>query len=241
MKVSEQFKATIKAYLDNRAAIDEQFAATYAKPEKSLDECINYILQQVQKQGYAGYADDEIYGMTVHYYDEDELKDIQPVKCRVVVNHVVELSEEDKAEARRRAIEAYQTKCVHDEEAAARRREIVAEYEGKYREDKGRYLGLMITDGKITIRPLQSVADFVAEGEAMHHCVFDNGNYKRADTLILSARDNDDKRIETIELNLETFNVLQSRGVCNGITQKHDAILGLVNSNMNRIMKLAKT
>ena len=126
MKVSEQFKATIKAYLDNRAAIDEQFAATYAKPEKSLDECINYILQQVQKQGYAGYADEEIYGMAVHYYDEDELTDIKPVKFRVVVNHVVELSEEDKAEARRRAIEEYQTKCVHDEEAAARKREADA-------------------------------------------------------------------------------------------------------------------
>ena len=33
MKVSEQFKSTIKAYLDNMAAVDSLFAPVYQKPD----------------------------------------------------------------------------------------------------------------------------------------------------------------------------------------------------------------
>ena len=90
MEVSNGFKAVIKAYLDDRASNDELFAATYAKPNKSLDECCNYILQEVHKSGQNGFADEEIFGMAVHYYDEDDIKDVKPVNARVVVNHHVD-------------------------------------------------------------------------------------------------------------------------------------------------------
>lgn len=90
MEVSNQFKAVIKAYLDDRASNDELFAATYAKPNKSLDECCNYILQEVYKSGCNGFADEEIFGMAVHYYDEDDIKDVKPINARVVVNHHVD-------------------------------------------------------------------------------------------------------------------------------------------------------
>lgn len=90
MEVSNQFKAVIKAYLDDRASNDELFAATYAKPNKSLDECCNYILSEVQKSGQNGFADEEIFGMAVHYYDEDGIKDVKPINARVVVNHHVD-------------------------------------------------------------------------------------------------------------------------------------------------------
>ena len=133
MKASEQFKATIKAYLDERASGDALFATAYAKPNKTIDECVNYILQQVQKQGYAGYTDDEVFGMAIHYYDEDTLTDIKPVNCRVVVNHVVELTEGEMAELRERAKEQYQLKCVHEEEAAARKRESEAKAKAQAR------------------------------------------------------------------------------------------------------------
>lgn len=43
MKVSEQFKSTIKAYLDNMAAVDSLFAPVYQKPTKNIDNCITYI------------------------------------------------------------------------------------------------------------------------------------------------------------------------------------------------------
>mgnify|MGYP000296788918 FL=1 len=48
----------------------------------------------------------------------------------------------------------------------------------------------------------------------MHHCVFTNEYYLKADSLILSATI-DGKRIETIEVSLKRMEVVQSRGVCN--------------------------
>lgn len=107
-KVSTSFKNTIKAYLDKRAAEDALFAQTYAKENKNLDECCNYILQEVKKSGYCGFDDDEIYNMAIHYYDEDDIKDVKSVSAKVVVNHTVELSEEEKAEAKEKAKADYE-------------------------------------------------------------------------------------------------------------------------------------
>ena len=46
--------------------------------------------------------------MAVHYYDEDEIEVGMAITCRVAVNHLVELTEEEKAEARQEAIKQYQ-------------------------------------------------------------------------------------------------------------------------------------
>lgn len=39
-----------------------------------------------------------------HYYDEADIEIGKPIDCKVVVNHHVELTEEEKAEARKEAI-----------------------------------------------------------------------------------------------------------------------------------------
>ena len=83
MKVSEQFKSTIKAYLDNMAAVDSLFAPVYQKPTKNIDNCITYILNQVKKSGCCGFSDDEIFGMALHYYQEDNIEVGIPLKCNV--------------------------------------------------------------------------------------------------------------------------------------------------------------
>ena len=77
---TDYFKLTIQNYLDARAREDELFA-----PRN-------------------GFADEEIYSMALHYYDEEDIDIGKPVSCKVVVNHTVELTEEEKAEARRNAI-----------------------------------------------------------------------------------------------------------------------------------------
>lgn len=105
MKATDPFKTTIRAYLDNRAANDELFAKTYAKEGKNLDDCITYILNTVQKSGCNGFADDEIYGMAVHYYDEDKIEVGKPIQATVVVSHSVELTEEEKAAAKQKALD----------------------------------------------------------------------------------------------------------------------------------------
>ena len=47
-----------------------------------------------------------------HYYDENEIEVGKPIQCQVAVNHVVELTAEEKAEARQKAIRQYQEEEV---------------------------------------------------------------------------------------------------------------------------------
>ncbi len=108
MKASNHFKNTIKTYLEQRAETDVLFSFQYSKPEKNIDDCVTYILNEVKKSGCNGFADDEIYSMAVHYYDEDNIEVGKPMNAHVVVNHVVELTEEEKEQARKDAIQKVQ-------------------------------------------------------------------------------------------------------------------------------------
>ena len=80
----------------------------YRNPAKNIDDCVTYILNYVKKSGCNGFTDGEIYGQAVHYYDENEIEVGKPINCQVAVNHVVELTAEEKAEARQNAIRQYQ-------------------------------------------------------------------------------------------------------------------------------------
>ena len=53
-------KDAIKAYLDKRAQDDTLFAASYAKQNKSIDECFEYIVGEVRKKGNMVYLSDEM-------------------------------------------------------------------------------------------------------------------------------------------------------------------------------------
>lgn len=90
MSVSPAFKAQIENYLNELATKDELFATTLKKENKNIDDCITYILNQVQQSGKMGFADDEIYGMAVHYYDEDDIQVGKKVSAKVVVNHSID-------------------------------------------------------------------------------------------------------------------------------------------------------
>lgn len=109
MKATNHFQNTIKAYLDKRAEIDLLFSFRYSLPEKKLEDCVTYILNQVQKSGCNGFHDDEIFGMAVHFYDEDNIEIGKPINhAQVAVNHVVVLSAEEKEQARQDAMERAQ-------------------------------------------------------------------------------------------------------------------------------------
>ncbi len=107
MKGTENFERIIENYLMSRAAEDELFALRFNNPTKTIDKCITYIINQVYKSGCSGFPDDEIYSMAVHYYDED-VEVGNPIHCHVIVNQPVELTEEEKVEARQNAIRQYQ-------------------------------------------------------------------------------------------------------------------------------------
>ena len=108
MKGTDHFKRTIQMYLEQRAEEDTLFAKNYRNPAKNIDDCVTYILNYVQKSGCNGFTDGEIYGQAVHYYDENEIEVGKPIQCQVAVNHIVELTAEEKAEARQQAVRRYQ-------------------------------------------------------------------------------------------------------------------------------------
>lgn len=111
MTGTEHFKQAIKAYLDERAKADELFAVSYAKANKNLDDCITFILNQakaIAQEGGCGMTDDEVYSLATHYYDEDNIEVGKAINCGVIVNHRVELSEQEKTEAREKSLKAYQ-------------------------------------------------------------------------------------------------------------------------------------
>ena len=108
MKATEHFKQTIKAYLDERAKNDELFAVSYTKGNKNMDDCVTFILNQVKRSKCMGLTDEEVYSLAVHFFDEDDIEIGNSIACNVIVNHTVELTEEEKAKARQEALKEYQ-------------------------------------------------------------------------------------------------------------------------------------
>lgn len=104
MKATDYFKQTIQNYLEQRAESDMLFAPRYHNPRKSIDDCITYILNEVRRSGCNGFADDEIYSMALHYYDEEDIDVGKPINCKVVVNHTIELTEEEKRQVHEQAL-----------------------------------------------------------------------------------------------------------------------------------------
>lgn len=101
------------------------------------------------------------------------------------------------------------------------------------------FIGMVISNGNVVIQVLPTVKDVEQEGKAMHHCVFTNKYYKRLDSLLLTAKVNDE-RVETIEVDLKRYQLVQSRGVCNQNSKYHNEIISLVNKSMNIIKKFNK-
>ena len=103
-----------------------------------------------------------------------------------------------------------------------------------YTKEKRKFFGLEFIKGNISVNPLKTIAEFYDEGEFMNHCVFHSGYYKKKNSLILSAKINDTP-VETIEISLKPLKIIQARGTGNEITEFHDEIMEIVNSNLYQI------
>jgi len=121
-----------------------------------------------------------------------------------------------------------------EKEAEAQRRQKAIENEERFQALKAPFFGIAFTDGTIQVRVLESVQEYIEEGQALHHCVFTNEYHLKEKSLILSASI-DGKPIETIEVSLETMEVLQCRGLMNQNTEYHERIIELVHQNMKQI------
>lgn len=124
----------------------------------------------------------------------------------------------------------------HEHEKREKKRECLLKNEKAYSDLKAHFIGLEFSDGQLHVRVLKDVNEFYEEGNTLKHCVFTNEYFLKPDTLVLSAQING-KRIETVEVSLENFQVLQSRGVRNLNTEFHDKIISLVNRNAHLIQE----
>lgn len=114
------------------------------------------------------------------------------------------------------------------------------ESEEKYQKIKQKFFDLSFKNENIIVTVLKSVQEFYEEGKAMSHCVYSNKYYEKKDALIMSARTPAGERIETIEIDLKSYKILQSRGRFNKATAHHETIVNLVNDNMNLIKQYGR-
>jgi len=143
--------------------------------------------------------------------------------------------EHDKLSSKKHAI-LERERLVREQEAEERRKLKAIEDEKKFIEMRKMFFGMVFSDGKITVRVLESIDEFLDEGKTMKHCVFSNQYYLKPDSLILSAQMNN-KKLETVEIYLKSMQVVQCRGKHNDNTQYHEQILELVNKNIPLIRK----
>ena len=109
--VSDPFRQVVLAELTRRAESDPLFAISFRKENKNIGDCISYILETVQKSGIQGFTDDEVFGMACHYYDEDEITIDRQLKCKVIVNHTIQLTLEEIQKSKQEA----KDKVINDE------------------------------------------------------------------------------------------------------------------------------
>lgn len=118
------FENAIKEYLDARAKEDVKFAEKYSNGKKSLEECCRFILVEMRKKaksGMYGATDAEVFGLAVHYYDEEDIKVEKNVSAEVIINR--ELTEEEKQEFKKRKEAKAKTEEQKEEDKKRREQE----------------------------------------------------------------------------------------------------------------------
>jgi len=107
----------------------------------------------------------------------------------------------------------------------------------EFKKHISKFKGLIFSNSNFKVVVLETVDDFLKEGDLLKHCLFVNEYYTKTDSLVLSARLNG-QPIETIEVSLSKMKVIQSRGLKNNPTNHHEEIVELVNANLDKIAKI---
>ena len=132
--IMKGFQIAIKEHLEKMAAQDEAFAEKYAAKceaeDESIKKCCSYIISEVQKKYKQGNSavltDAEVFGMAMHYYDEDITPPKSASNCTVVISKA-ELTPEDEEAIRQEARAAAEAKIRNEEAEKIRREKAEAE------------------------------------------------------------------------------------------------------------------
>ena len=102
--------------------------------------------------------------------------------------------------------------------------------EAKFEELKGRYIGLVMTDGEIVVHTLNSVAEYYDEGSRQHICVASARYYLKENSLVLTATIKG-QTIATIEISLSDYSIIQCRAFANKVCKYQDRIAKIIRDN----------
>ena len=106
--------------------------------------------------------------------------------------------------------------------------------EAKFEELKGRYIGLVMTDGEIVVHTLNSVAEYYDEGSRQHICVASARYYLKENSLVLTATIKG-QTIATIEISLSDYSIIQCRAFANKVCKYQDRIAKIIKDNTRMI------
>lgn len=116
----------------------------------------------------------------------------------------------------------------------------IAKEEPQYKQMRQAFFGLCISGNGFNVVCIKSVKEVFYEAKALHHCMFTNSYYKKQDSLLLSARSSDTgEPIESLEVSLRDFSILQCRGDHNKETDYHKQIVEVVSQHLPDIRALA--
>ena len=127
----KMFEKAIKAFLDDKAEKDPAFAEKYNSGKKNIADCCKFIIAEVKKSckgKEAACTDEYVYGLAMHYYDEENIKvPANAPSCNVVVPGDIKLSEADRTEAREEALRRLKEQEVQEQIRKERQKQEAAE------------------------------------------------------------------------------------------------------------------
>lgn len=111
IKSSNAVMDVVRNYMEERCASDPILAIKYADPNKSIEKALNFVASEVQKSGLTIMDSESVFGLILHYYDEN-LEDVPNVNCKIAV--AKELTDTEKEEAKAEAMELYKDEQLRE-------------------------------------------------------------------------------------------------------------------------------
>lgn len=111
------------------------------------------------------------------------------------------------------------------------------EQEETFKKHHEKYLYMSFSEDGLNFSTLNSVVEYLEEGNAMHHCVYRCGYYKKKEVLIFSIRDDNNKRLATLEYNVKSNEIAQCRACCNKVPERYDDMLKYFNKHIVKEIK----
>lgn len=113
MKSNDAAISAMQQLLQERVMAEPALAIKLANPNKSMSGAVNYLCSQIKKSGLCCVEQSTVVSILLHYFDEEDIKDEGNVGCDIVVAKP-ELSEEDKEELKKQAMEQYKEEQLRE-------------------------------------------------------------------------------------------------------------------------------